>query len=208
MVTRKVVLVCMKLSCLTFISVTNLCPAAFSFNFYFIIVDLPDCFSFRCTTKGFSCTCTDTFFFTRVPCAVPEVLIGWPTSLTCYIVIYDYLSVQGHLLIQQLRSTLYMLLLSGFSPVPLCATPQTAAQKAPPSLGFSRQDHWSGLPFPSPVQDSEKWKGSRSVVSDPQRPHGLQPTRLLHPWDFPGKSTGCNLANFQCFKVLPWSPWT
>ena len=31
---------------------------------------------------------------------------------------------------------------------------------------------------------------SRSVVSDPQRPHGLQPSRLLHPWDFPGKSTG------------------
>ena len=28
------------------------------------------------------------------------------------------------------------------------------------------------------------------VVSDPQRPHGLQPTRLLHPWDFPGRSTG------------------
>ena len=26
-------------------------------------------------------------------------------------------------------------------------------------------------------------------MSDPQRPHGLQPTRLLHPWDFPGKST-------------------
>jgi len=23
-------------------------------------------------------------------------------------------------------------------------------------------------------------------MSDPQRPHGLQPTRLLHPWDFPG----------------------
>ena len=28
------------------------------------------------------------------------------------------------------------------------------------------------------------------VVSDSVRPHGLQPTRLLHPWDFPGKSTG------------------
>ena len=25
------------------------------------------------------------------------------------------------------------------------------------------------------------------VVSDSSRPHGLQPTRLLHPWDFPGK---------------------
>ena len=27
-------------------------------------------------------------------------------------------------------------------------------------------------------------------MSDPQRPQGLQPSRLLHPWDFPGKSTG------------------
>ena len=40
------------------------------------------------------------------------------------------------------------------------------------------------------MHESEKWKWSRSVVSDPQRPHGLQPTRLLCPWDFPGKSTG------------------
>ena len=64
------------------------------------------------------------------------------------------------------------------------------AHQAPPSLGFSRQEHWSGLPFPSPMHESEKWKWSRSVVSYPQRPHGLQPTRLLHPWDFPGKSTG------------------
>ena len=61
---------------------------------------------------------------------------------------------------------------------------------APPSLGFSRQEHWSGLPFPSPMRESEKWKGSRSVVSNSQRPHGLQPSRLLRPWDFPGKSTG------------------
>ena len=35
-----------------------------------------------------------------------------------------------------------------------------------------------------------KWKWSRSVLSNSSRPHGLQPTRLLHPWDFPGKSTG------------------
>ena len=65
-----------------------------------------------------------------------------------------------------------------------------AAHQAPPSLGFSKQEHWSGLPFPSPMHESEKWKWSRSVVSDSSRPHGLQPTRLLHPWDFPGKSTG------------------
>ena len=40
------------------------------------------------------------------------------------------------------------------------------------------------------VAKSEKWKWSRSVVSDSSRPHGLQPTRPLRPWDFPGKSTG------------------
>ena len=45
-----------------------------------------------------------------------------------------------------------------------------AAHQAPPSLGFSRQEHWSGLPFPSPMHDSEKWKWSHSVVSDSSDP--------------------------------------
>ena len=85
---------------------------------------------------------------------------------------------------------LLLLLLSHFSRVQLCATPETAAHQAPPSLGFSRQEHWSGLPFPSPMHESEQWKWSRSVVSDSVRPHGLQPTRLLRPWDLAGKSTG------------------
>ena len=43
-----------------------------------------------------------------------------------------------------------MLLLSHFSHVRLCATPQTAAHQAPLSLGFSKQKYWSGLPWPSP----------------------------------------------------------
>ena len=43
---------------------------------------------------------------------------------------------------------LLLLLLSRFSRVQLCATPQMAAHQALPSLGFSRQEHWSGLPFP------------------------------------------------------------
>ena len=47
---------------------------------------------------------------------------------------------------------LLLLLLSRFSRVRLCVTLQTAAHQAPPSLGFSRQEHWSGLPFPSPKQ--------------------------------------------------------
>ena len=45
-----------------------------------------------------------------------------------------------------------------FSCVRLCATPQMAAHQAPPPLGFSRQEHWSGLPFPSPMHESEKVK--------------------------------------------------
>ena len=53
---------------------------------------------------------------------------------------------------------LLLLLLSRFSRVRLCATPSTAAHQAPPSLGFSRQEHWSWLPFPSPMHESEKWK--------------------------------------------------
>ena len=36
------------------------------------------------------------------------------------------------------------------SRVRLFATPWTVAYQAPPSMGFSRQEYWSGLPFPSP----------------------------------------------------------
>ena len=49
-----------------------------------------------------------------------------------------------------------LLLLSRFSRVRLCATPKMSAHQAPPSLGFSRQEHWSGLPFPSAMHESEK----------------------------------------------------
>ena len=58
-------------------------------------------------------------------------------------------------------SMLLLLLLSHFSHVRLSVTP---------SLGFSRQEHWSGLPFPSPMHKSEKWKWSCSVMSDSSRP--------------------------------------
>ena len=97
---------------------------------------------------------------------------------------------------------LLLLLLSCFSRVWLCATPEMAAHQAPPSLGFCRQEHWSGLPFPSPMHESEKWKRSLSFVSDPQRPHGLQPSGLLHPWDLPGKSTGVGAIAFSLGKQL------
>ena len=81
------------------------------------------------------------------------------------------------------------------------------AHQAPPSLGFSRQEHWSGLPFPSPMHEREKWKWSHSVLSDSYWPHGLQPTRLLHPWDFPGKSSGVGCHCLLCLSCLtPCNP--
>ena len=43
-----------------------------------------------------------------------------------------------------------LLLLSRFSRVQLFVTPWTVAYKAPPSMGFSRQEYQSGVPFPSP----------------------------------------------------------
>ena len=60
--------------------------------------------------------------------------------------------------------TLLLLLLSRFSCVRFCATPLTAAQQALPSLGFSRQEHWSGLPFSFPMPESEKWKWSHTLL--------------------------------------------
>ena len=134
----------------------------------------------------------------------------------CRYNIYSYSSTsyQYHLfheafLISELRaifpSSVFLLFFCPFgiffkllSHVQLYATPEMAAHQAPPSLWFSRQEHWSGLPFPSPMHESEKWKWSRSVASDSLRPHGLQPTRLLRPWDFPGKSTGVG-----CHCLLP-----
>ena len=65
---------------------------------------------------------------------------------------------------------LYLLLLSCFCCVRLCVTPQTAAHQAPTSLGFSRQEHWSGLPFPSPMHERKSESEvtqSCSTLSDP-----------------------------------------
>ena len=87
----------------------------------------------------------------------------------------------------------------------LCPTLCKPKDGSPPGSfipGFSRQEYWSGLPFPSPIHESEKWKWSHSVVSNSSRPPGLQPTRLLCPWESPGKNTGvgCHFL-LQCMNV-------
>ena len=76
-----------------------------------------------------------------------------------------------------------------------------------PRILQARTLEWVAISF----SNAWKWKWSRSVLSDSSRPHRLQPTRLLHPWDFPGKSTGvgCHCL-LQCPDIsifLTEWPW-
>ena len=90
-----------------------------------------------------------------------------------------------HFLLQCMKVKVKLL-----SHVRFCATPKTAAHQAPPSLGFSRQEPWSGLPFPSPVHESEsEVTQSCPTLRDPidcslpgSSVHGIFQARVLE-WD-------------------------
>ena len=66
--------------------------------------------------------------------------------LACVQEMKDYLIGQDPMNIEGLWSTMYR---AGFYRGG--GVPWTAAYQAPPSIGFSRQEYWSGLPLPSPV---------------------------------------------------------
>ena len=92
---------------------------------------------------------------------------------------------------------LLLLLLRCFSRVRLCVTPETAVHQAPLSLGISRQEHWSGLPFPSPMHESEKVK----VKS-------LSRVRLLAtPWTAAYQAPpSMGFSRQEYWSGLPYSP--
>ena len=77
------------------------------------------------------------------------------------------------------------------------------AHQAPPSLGLSRQEHWSGLPFPSPMHESEKWKWSRSNPMDRSFPgssvHGIFEARVLEWGAFATKKC-LHISGVKCKK--------
>ena len=93
-----------------------------------------------------------------------------------------------------------LLLLSRFSRVRLCATPWTASCQAPLSMGFSRQEYWSGVPLPSPlihtytyiyiyiyIYETAAYKKSshKSFLSIPKGPRKEQPSKregFRHPF--------------------------
>ena len=80
-----------------------------------------------------------------------------------------------------------LLLLSHFSRFRLCATPWTAAHQAPPPVGFSRQESWSGLPLPSPKHSSGACY--LQVLNETRRIHRCQNVCLnvwckaVNPWE-------------------------
>ena len=82
-------------------------------------------------------------------------------------------------------------------------TPWTVAHQAPLSMGFLRQEYWSGLPFPPPILLYAAAAAAKSLQSClTVQPHRRQPTRLPCPWDSQGKNTGvgCHFL-LQCMKV-------
>ena len=77
------------------------------------------------------------------------------------------------------------------SHVQLLATPWTVAYQAPPSMGFSRQEYWNGLPFPSPGDlpnpGIKPWSPSFQADALPSEPSGKPPTNqrphvLMYAW--------------------------
>jgi len=121
-----------------------------------------------------------------------------------------------------------------FSRVWLLATAWTAAYQAPPSMGFSRREHWSGVPLPSPTSGkswgnlileslvytallwtyhNSFWKKkspfssvqfSCSVMSDSLRPHELQHTRPPCPSSTPGVHSNSCPSSWWCHPAI-WS---
>ena len=74
------------------------------------------------------------------------------------------------------------IMLSCFSRVWLCATPWTAAHQAPLFTGFSRQEHWSGLPFPSPLYIIGKSKKKKFFLRHNMESPMCPKTCSIWPW--------------------------
>ena len=74
----------------------------------------------------------------------------------------------------------------------LFATPWTIAHQAPPSMEFSRQEYWSGLPFPSPgdlpnpgIKPGSPALWAEALSSEPPGKFAFNPSHLFHPFPIP-----------------------
>ena len=81
--------------------------------------------------------------------------------------------------------------------VPLFATPWTAAHQAPPSMGFPRQEYWSGFPLPSPTLLLSLNKPKNLLPST--QPGGAHPSVLA--WRIPGTAELGGLPSVGLHRV-------
>ena len=105
--------------------------------------------------------------------------------------------------------------MKSLSHVQLFVTPRTVADQAPVSMGFSRQDYWRGLPFPSPgdLPHPEMEPGSPTLQADaltsetPGKPKEYW-TRLLcpPPGDLPNPGTKLRSLTLQADSLTSESP--
>ena len=82
------------------------------------------------------------------PVFLPGESQGWGSQVGCHLwgrTESDTIEVTAAAAVATFSSV------QSLSRVRLLATPWTAAHQAPPSMGFSRQEHWSGVPLPSPM---------------------------------------------------------
>ena len=90
-----------------------------------------------------------------------------------------------------------------FSCVLLLATPWTAAYQAPPSMGFSRQEYWSGLPLPSPMTNLDSILKSRDITLSTK-------VCLVKALVFPVVMYGCESSSIrkaECRRIDAFELW-
>ena len=92
------------------------------------------------------------------------------------------------------------------SRVRLFVTPWTVACQAPLSMGFSRQEYWSGLPFPSPGDLSNPGIEPRSPTLQEDSLPAEPPATSYHPDSSVGKESVCNAGNCSLIPGSRRSP--
>ena len=100
----------------------------------------------------------------------------------------------------------------------LFATPWTVAHQAPPSMGFSRQEYWSGLPFPSPgdlpdpgIEPRSPALQADALTSEPPGKPSLGEYAFVNwnlgfPGDLDGKESACNAGDLGSIPRSGRSP--
>ena len=95
-------------------------------------------------------------------------------------IFFPFSSIEGTICLLKVK-------VKSLSHVWLFSTPWTVAYQAPPSMGFSRQEYWSGVPFSSPrnLPDPRIEPGSPALQADPllSEPPG-KPNMLISPVKF------------------------